>query len=227
MPLVEVARTPASSDTALATLTQWAIDLGKTPVLVRDSPGFVVNRILMPYLNEAVMLVAEGVAVEQIDRVMKRFGMPMGPLELLDQIGLDMAAHVAQSMEPVLAGRFEPNTAFEKMCAAGLSGPEERHGFYLHGGKKPQGQHAGTRASPRAEVPRSRGRCRRRRVRGGPRADGAADGERGGAGTEREQLAATRLRSIWRWCWAAVRAPHRGGPLHYADDRGLADMFTR
>src|SRR5205085_5016380 len=70
MPLVEVARAPASSDKALSTLAAWAISLGKTPVIVRDSPGFVVNRVLMPYLNEAVLLVGEGVNVDEVDQLM-------------------------------------------------------------------------------------------------------------------------------------------------------------
>jgi 3-hydroxyacyl-CoA dehydrogenase/enoyl-CoA hydratase/3-hydroxybutyryl-CoA epimerase len=143
MHLVEVARAAATSDHALAVLTQWAIDLGKTPVLVKDSPGFVVNRILMPYLNEAVLLVAEGMKVEEVDRVMKRFGMPMGPLELLDQIGLDIAAHVAQSMRPVLGGRFEPNEAFERMRAKGWLGHKSGRGFYIHSGQVREGQRRG------------------------------------------------------------------------------------
>src|SRR5262249_38758596 len=92
-------------------------------------------RVLMPYLNEAVLLVAEGMKVAEVDRVMKRFGMPMGPLELLDQIGLDIAAHVAQSMQPVLGGRFEPNTAFEHMRAQGWLGQKSGRGFYVHSGK--------------------------------------------------------------------------------------------
>ena len=81
-----------------------------------DSPGFVVNRILMPYLDEAVRLIAEGVKIDKIDGTMKRFGMPMGPLELLDQVGLDVAAHVAASMQPALAGRFPSLEAFERLA---------------------------------------------------------------------------------------------------------------
>src|SRR5205823_4500119 len=73
MPLVEVVRAPGTTDQAIHLLTRWAIDLGKTPVVVGDSPGFVVNRILMPYLNEAVLLVSEGLDVKDVDRVMRRF----------------------------------------------------------------------------------------------------------------------------------------------------------
>ena len=121
----------------VATLVQWAIKLGKLPVLVRDSPGFVVNRVLMPYLNEAVLLVAGGLKIEQIDETMRRFGMPMGPLELLDQIGLDVAEHVAGSMPPVLAGRFAPNAAFALLREKEWLGQKNGKGFYNHRAKKP------------------------------------------------------------------------------------------
>ena len=224
MPLVEVARAPATRDAALATLAQWAIHLGKTPVVVRDSPGFVVNRILMPYLNEAVILVAEGLTIEQVDRSMKRFGMPMGPLELLDQIGLDVAAHVAQSMQPVLTGRFEPNAAFDKMRAAGLLGQKSGRGFYLHGGKKPKGNSqvqdllrdhqagSASRALPPA-VRQSEGRERMVLLMVNEAALGLSEGLTASA-------AAIDLAMVLGTGWA----PHRGGPLRYADDRGLADI---
>lgn len=223
MPLVEVARAPASSDAALATLAQWATHLGKTPIVVRDSPGFVVNRILMPYLNEAVLLVAEGLTIEEVDRAMKRFGMPMGPLELLDQIGLDVAAHVAQSMKPVLADRFEPNAAFKTMRTVGLLGQKSERGFYLHGGKKPkvnaqaqdllvQPGASGSQALPPA-VRRSEGRERMVLLMVNEAAMGLSEGLT--AHAEAIDLAMV-LGSGW--------APHRGGPLRYADDRGLADI---
>ena len=114
MQLVEVVQTPATNERTIAALVQWAIALGKTPIVVRDSPGFVVNRVLTPYLNEAAVLVAEGMGIKEIDRVMKRFGMPMGPLEVLDQIGLDVAAHVAESMAPLMAGRLEASAVLAR-----------------------------------------------------------------------------------------------------------------
>ena len=137
MPLVEVARTPRTQPAALALLTQWAIGLGKTPVLVWTAPASSSIASCMPYLNEAVLLVAEGLKIEQVDRVMKRFGMPMGPLELLDQVGLDVAAHVAESMQPLLAGRLETNPGFEQMRANGWLGQKSKKGFYIHHGEQP------------------------------------------------------------------------------------------
>ncbi len=224
MPLVEVARASATSDAVLATLTQWANQLGKHPVVVRDSPGFVVNRILMPYLNEAVLLVGEGMKIERVDFVMKRFGMPMGPLELLDQIGLDVAAHVADSMRPVLAGRFEPNAAFEKMRLAGLLGQKCGRGFYLYGKKKPQvnGQVQELLRSERTpsdafslpEVARATESRERMVLLMCNEAALALS----------ENLTATAASMDLAMVLGTGWAPHRGGPLRYTDDRGLADV---
>src|SRR5262249_56546509 len=95
MHLVEVVRGRATNDVTIATLAELVRKLGKVPVVVADSPGFLVNRILFPYLDEAVRLVLEGIPGEEVDRAAVRFGMPMGPLELLDQVGIDVAADVA------------------------------------------------------------------------------------------------------------------------------------
>src|SRR5207247_6455255 len=95
MPLVEVIRGPRTSPEAVATAVALAKRIGKTPIVVGDAPGFLVNRILMTYLGEALLMVEEGGMIDEIDRVMMDFGMPMGPLALLDQIGIDVANHVA------------------------------------------------------------------------------------------------------------------------------------
>ena len=97
MQLVEVVRGRGTNDETVATLVEFVRKLGKVPVVVADSPGFLVNRILFPYLDEAVRLVLEGVPGEEVDRAAVRFGMPMGPLELLDQVGIDIAADVAKT----------------------------------------------------------------------------------------------------------------------------------
>src|SRR5205814_324980 len=98
MPLVEVVRGPLSDDASLATALALTGRIGKTPVLVSDAPGFLVNRILVPYLAEALALASEGVSIVAIDETAKKWGMPMGPFELLDEIGLDIAAHVLKSL---------------------------------------------------------------------------------------------------------------------------------
>src|SRR5438093_8623344 len=136
MPLVEVVRTPTTEEKVGNILMQWAAAVGKTPVIVGDGPGFVVNRILMPYLNEAGILVAEGMPVDKVDLAMRRFGMLMGPLEVLDQVGLDVAAHEARSVAPAFGDRLQPHPALEKMCQAGWLGQKSGLGFYRYQGKK-------------------------------------------------------------------------------------------
>ena len=108
MPLVEVIRGTRSSDEAVASVYQLALDLGKVPVVVGDGPGFVVNRILGPYLNEAGWLLVDGVAIEQIDAAAKAFGMPMGPIRLLDEVGLDVARHAASTLHQAFGDRLLP-----------------------------------------------------------------------------------------------------------------------
>ena len=109
MELVEVVRRPTpvnhrTSDATIARLVAFVRALGKTPIVTSDSPGFLVNRVLFPYFGEAVLMVAEGYDVAKMDKQVRRFGMPMGPLQLLDQVGLDVALHVAKSLEGILPG---------------------------------------------------------------------------------------------------------------------------
>jgi 3-hydroxyacyl-CoA dehydrogenase/enoyl-CoA hydratase/3-hydroxybutyryl-CoA epimerase len=130
MELVEVVRAPATSDRTIAALLRLVKKLGKTPVVVADSPGFLVNRILFPYLAEAVRMNGEGVGAEAIDRTMRRFGMPMGPLELLDHVGIDVAAHVARSMTGVLAESAPTAERLAAMVGRGDTGKKSGRGFY-------------------------------------------------------------------------------------------------
>jgi 3-hydroxyacyl-CoA dehydrogenase / enoyl-CoA hydratase / 3-hydroxybutyryl-CoA epimerase len=227
MPLVEVVRAGATNERTVATLMQWAITLGKTPVVVRDSPGFVVNRILTPYLAEAALLVAEGMKIKEIDHVMKRFGMPMGPLELLDQIGLDVAAHVARSMAPLLTERFGDNPAFDAMREKGWLGQKSGRGFYIHRGRARTPNHlaenllrveaAGEGAAvsqgmpPEIRAEEARDRLVLLMVNEAAMVFGEGLAET----AELIDLAMV-LGTGW--------APHRGGPLRYADERGLVNI---
>jgi len=130
MPLVEVVRAPMTSDETIATLVGVAKRLGKTPVVVNQSPGFLVNRILFPYLDEAARLVLEGESVENIDRAARRFGMPMGPLELLDVVGLDVALDVSSTLA-VLATESSPSPElFARLVDLGHKGQKSGRGFY-------------------------------------------------------------------------------------------------
>jgi len=136
MPLVEIVRGAKTSDEALATAVALARRLGKTPVVVLDSPGFVVNRILMPYLREAMHLLEEGHALVAIDRAMRRFGMPMGPFEVVDEVGLDVSHKVAGVLSAAFPGRMQPAPLLEKLIAAGRLGKKGGRGFYVHRGRK-------------------------------------------------------------------------------------------
>ena len=107
MPLVEVIRGERTSDETVATVFALAKTLGKTPVVVRDAPGFLVNRILAPYLSEAVRLVPEGCRIEDVDAAMTAFGMPVGPLALLDDVGLDVAAKAGEVLQAAFPERMK------------------------------------------------------------------------------------------------------------------------
>jgi len=137
MQLVEVVRTEKSHDEDVALLVDFVKKLGKVPLVTSDSPGFVVNRILFPYLDEAVRLHCEGVPTETIDRALKRFGMPMGPLELLDQVGIDVAAHVADTLNGLSPEPSPTGARLHEMAAEGHIGRKSGRGFYVyvHGGK--------------------------------------------------------------------------------------------
>ncbi|MGH7200619.1 MAG: 3-hydroxyacyl-CoA dehydrogenase NAD-binding domain-containing protein, partial [Planctomycetaceae bacterium] len=130
MDLVEVVRTEASGDETLGLLVQFVRKLGKTPVVTADAPGFLVNRVLFPYLGEAVRMVVEGQSPERIDKALRRFGMPMGPLELLDQVGVDVAAHVSKTMQAVLPDAGPVAERLTAMVERGRLGKKSGQGFY-------------------------------------------------------------------------------------------------
>jgi 3-hydroxyacyl-CoA dehydrogenase/enoyl-CoA hydratase/3-hydroxybutyryl-CoA epimerase len=131
MPLVEIIRGRATTDEVVAATAKLALRLGKTPVVVRDVAGFLVNRLLGPYLDEAVRLLEAGVEPERIDRAAKAFGMPMGPLELIDEVGLDIAAHAAESLHAAYGPRMAPSPVLARLRGAGLTGKKGGQGFYV------------------------------------------------------------------------------------------------
>jgi 3-hydroxyacyl-CoA dehydrogenase len=130
MPLVEIVRGPHSDDASLATVLGVAGRIGKTPVLINDGPGFLVNRILVPYLAEGLIVASQGTPITIIDHALKAWGMPMGPFELLDEIGLDIAAHIFQLMEQ---GSVLPSTIsglFLQAMENHWLGKKSGRGFY-------------------------------------------------------------------------------------------------
>src|SRR5690606_17574000 len=133
MPLVEVVRTDTTSDETLATAIAFVRSLRKTPIVVKDAPGFLVNRILVPYLVEAARLFENGGDPRTIDDAMLDFGMPMGPLRLLDEVGLDVAMHVADTLAAAFPGRMKIPTVVAKLVEHGQLGRKSGSGFYRYG----------------------------------------------------------------------------------------------
>jgi 3-hydroxyacyl-CoA dehydrogenase/enoyl-CoA hydratase/3-hydroxybutyryl-CoA epimerase/enoyl-CoA isomerase len=134
MPLVEVIRGRQTSDRTLATTVGYALALGKTPIVVNDCPGFLVNRILFPYFYGFNLLVNEGVAFQRIDQVMETFGWPMGPAYLLDVVGIDTAHHADVVMAQGFPDRmaYEAKSAIAAMFEAKRFGQKNGKGFYQY-----------------------------------------------------------------------------------------------
>lgn len=132
MPLLEVIPHEGSSARAVAGAVRFGRRMGKTVIVVGDLPGFWVNRILTPYLNEAGILLTEGAPMDAIDRVMTRFGFPVGPVTLLDEVGLDVAEKAAGVMHAAFGARLAPSDFVRMMTADGRLGRKNGRGFYRY-----------------------------------------------------------------------------------------------
>ncbi|MDN5370705.1 MAG: 3-hydroxyacyl-CoA dehydrogenase / enoyl-CoA hydratase / 3-hydroxybutyryl-CoA epimerase [Shewanella sp.] len=136
MPLVEVIAHEKTSSETIATTVAFARKQGKTPIVVKDGAGFYVNRILALYMNEAAQLLLEGQSVEHLDQALVKFGFPVGPITLLDEVGIDVGAKIAPILEQELGERFRAPAAFEKLLQDERKGRKNGKGFYLYGKKK-------------------------------------------------------------------------------------------
>jgi 3-hydroxyacyl-CoA dehydrogenase/enoyl-CoA hydratase/3-hydroxybutyryl-CoA epimerase len=132
MPLLEVIPTVATSPDTVVTAVRFGRRMGKTVIVVADRPGFWVNRILSPYLNEAGYLLQEGVPIGLIDRVMTDFGFPVGPVALLDEVGLDVAEKAGAVMHEAFGERMKPAGALGRMLGATRLGRKNGQGFYKY-----------------------------------------------------------------------------------------------
>jgi 3-hydroxyacyl-CoA dehydrogenase/enoyl-CoA hydratase/3-hydroxybutyryl-CoA epimerase len=134
MPLVEVIRGEKTSDAAVATIVKSSKRLGKTPIVVKDVAGFLVNRILLPYMNEAAYLLQEGAEIKRIDSVIEKFGMPMGPFILADVVGIDVGVKVAHSLQEAYGERMRVADILEEIYQnhKTLLGKKVGKGFYIH-----------------------------------------------------------------------------------------------
>lgn len=132
MPLLEVIVTPETSAEATATVVQYGRQLGKTVIVVHDGPGFYVNRILAPYINEAGRLLDDGAAIDAVDHALTSFGFPVGPITLLDEVGLDIASKSGPIMAAAFGARMQPSSALMQVIASGRLGRKAKRGFYRY-----------------------------------------------------------------------------------------------
>ena len=227
MPLVEVVRAPASDDWAVATVFALSVRMGKVPVIVRDGPGFLVNRVLGPYLNEGGHLLGGGATIEAIDDAMTGFGMPMGPLRLVDEVGIDIVRHAGASLHAAFGDRLAPAAALTAIAASGRLGKKGGVGFYTH----PKGDGKATvdaSAYAAAGIPRPSGVAR-------PGAPGPEE--------VRDRLVLAMVNEAARTLADGIVSsaadvdlamimgtgfpPFRGGLLRYADDLGARALLQR
>jgi 3-hydroxyacyl-CoA dehydrogenase / enoyl-CoA hydratase / 3-hydroxybutyryl-CoA epimerase len=221
MPLLEVVVTPKTSAEATVTAVAYGKEVGKTVIVVNDGPGFYTTRILSAYMNEAGRLLDEGAPIEAIDKALVDFGFPVGPVTLLDEVGIDIGGHVGKTMAESFGARMAPSDAMRKVVEAGRTGRKGKSGFYKYDEKGQKGEvdetvYAVIGKSHRAVVP----------------ADEI---------TERCVLAMVNeavlcleegiLRSPRDGDIGAVFGlgfpPFRGGPFRYIDEVGAATIVTR
>ncbi len=132
MPLLEVIVTPRTAREVVATAVAYGKKLGKTVIVVQDAPGFYVNRILVPYLNEGGRLVDGGAAIDAVDNAILDFGFPVGPITLLDEVGLDIAGKSGAIFVEAFGERLAPSSTLRKVVESGRLGRKGRKGFYLY-----------------------------------------------------------------------------------------------
>ena len=135
MPLVEIIPTKHTSKETINKVCEMLISCGKTPIVVKDCAGFIVNRILLPYLNEAAFILEEGSKIERIDSIIKDFGMPMGPFTLADTVGIDIGYKVATILNEAYGSRMPISSIIEKMYEKNLLGVKTKAGFYEYESK--------------------------------------------------------------------------------------------
>ena len=140
MPLLEIIKTPKTSAEVVARSVAFGKKQGKTVIVVNDGPGFYTSRILAPYMNEAGHIVAEGVAIDKIDSALKKYGFPIGPITLLDEVGIDVGTKIAPILESAFGERMAPPASFSKLIDAGRKGKKNKKGFYVYpaNGKGPK-----------------------------------------------------------------------------------------
>ncbi len=209
MPLVEVVQSAQTESAALAAALAFTRKLDKLPLPCRSAPGFVVNRVLMPYLHEAMFAAQDGIALATIDEVAVRFGMPMGPIELADVVGLDVASHVGEIIAAEL-GRPAPDlTRLKQLVAAKKLGRKSGEGFYVW--------RDGKAVKPTASAPAPQDLEDRLIL---AMVNESVACLRDGVVTEADLIDAAVI-------FGTGFAPFRGGPIAYARRRGTTQVVIR
>jgi 3-hydroxyacyl-CoA dehydrogenase/enoyl-CoA hydratase/3-hydroxybutyryl-CoA epimerase len=220
MPLLEVIRAERTAPAVVATAVDFGKRLGKTVIVVGDGVGFYTSRVLAPLMNEAAFLLSEGAAVDAIDGAMMDFGFPVGPIQLLDEVGIDVAHKVGAIMLAAYGERLSPPPGLEALVEDGRLGRKSGRGFYTYGGKEKTVDKAVYALTPhgaeRLVIPREEiqercalalvneaARCLEEGILRSPR-----DGDIGAI-------------------FGLGFPPFRGGPFHYADALGAAGVVRR
>ena len=221
MPLLEIITHKGTATWVTATAHAFGKQIGKTPIIVNDAPGFYANRILSPYMAEAALLLEEGVRMEEIDAAMTSWGYPVGPITLYDEVGLDVAQKAGTILAAAFADRMQTSSVLDRMVADGRQGRKNGRGFFTYGedGKKGEPDDSvyavignpAAKSIPRAEIQ-----------------------ERLGLMMVNEALRTLEegvLRSARDGDVGAVLGigfpPFRGGPFWYVDQTGAAAVLER
>ena len=220
MPLVEVVRGEKTDPDTIETIAALVVRMGKVPVVTRDGPGFLVNRILGLALNEAGHLLDEGCDVRALDRVWTDFGMPMGPCRLIDEVGLDIARHAGDALAEAFGERMAPSASLVALGESGRLGRKGGKGFYLYeGGKK-----KGLDSSVYADMGQSSRRVSPDPKRACDRIVLAMVNE--AARILEDGIVASAADVDLGMVMGTGFPPFRGGLLRYADDRGLGEVLA-
>ncbi|UCG71528.1 MAG: enoyl-CoA hydratase/isomerase family protein [Chromatiales bacterium] len=208
LPLIEVVAGNNTGAAAASIASAFSRQIGKLPLPCRSLPGFLVNRILGPYMAEAMVLLGEGLAPAEIDQAAVDFGMPMGPVELADSVGLDVALHVARILSPVIGRPVD--TQLEARVESGRLGQKSGEGFYTYEDRKP----VRPRIPPDSVEPEVQERLILAYI------NEAAACLADGVVTDPDLVDAGAI-------FGTGFAPFRGGPLHYARSEGVATVVAR
>ena len=220
MPLVEVVRGENTAADTVETIAALAVRMGKVPVVTRDGPGFLVNRILGLALNEAGHLLDEGCDVQALDRIWTDFGMPMGPCRLIDEVGLDIARHAGDALAAAFGERMAPSASLVALGESGRLGRKGGKGFYLYEGAKKKGFDS----SVYADMGQSSRRVSPDPARACDRIVLAMVNE--AARILADGIVASAADVDLGMVMGTGFPPFRGGLLRYADDRGLGDVLA-